>query len=719
MEYIKARGIRYANELPTIRKKKNTPLQPVFEAFTNAWEAIREKYTDEHINLGCITLELYCISNALSETNGIYDFEKLCIRDNGIGLNDESYERLVTLRDNSKHFSNKGTGRIQYIHTFDETILESVFKRNDNSYWMRKVTLSKKDAFISQNAIMRLDEEKEVPSESTNTIVTFLRPLESGDIDYFQALNIDILKEELLKHFLSLFCDNRAILPHIKIVCYKNQNAEKKLEIKTEDIPEPNKEETFTISYSQLGENNRIVHSLKKEEFTLKSFVQPDTNLKENAIYLVSKGERASSIKLENLAATDSIAGNRYLFLLSSPYIDNHDRDDRGNIVLISAKDFRAQEEGSLFPEETILLDDIVEETNNNINRLYNELDSKNQEKNKTIDELQQMFLLNPCTVDKIRRKIKNTDSEETILKAIYQADSEIEAQKDDAIRKQLEEIKTITPDKTDDYSTKIQEKVDELITSIPLQNRTVLSKYIARRKIVLDLFDEILNRELESLKNGKRIDEKLLHNLLFQQGKYSENPDDSDLWIINEEFIYFRGVSEERFEDIEYQGKKIFEKEFSEEDKRYLNSLGERRLTKRPDVLLFPEENKAIIIEFKAPDVNVSEHLSQIDFYANILLNYTREDLQLTTFYGYLIGEGIEDRDVRGRVSRYEYSPKFHYWFRPSEKVINFNNGPEGNIYTEVIKYSTLLERAKFRNQIFIEKLVNGESKKSKAQDL
>lgn len=205
-----------------------------------------------------------------------------------------------------------------------------------------------------------------------------------------------------------------------------------------------------------------------------------------------------------------------------------------------------------------------------------------------------------------------------------------------------------------------------------------------------------------------------MLHNLLFQQGKYSERPDDSDLWIINEEFIYFKGVSEERFKDIEYQGKKIFNKEFTEEDKRYLNSLGEKRLTKRPDVLLFPEENKAIIIEFKAPDVNVSEHLSQIDFYANILLNYTRDDLQLTTFYGYLIGEDIEDRDVRGRVSSYEYSPKFHYWFRPSEKVINFNNGPEGNIYTEVIKYSTLLERAKFRNRIFIDKLIQGKTTKS-----
>ena len=365
-----------------------------------------------------------------------------------------------------------------------------------------------------------------------------------------------------------------------------------------------------------------------------------------------------------------------------------------------------------MFKEEVVLYDDIVEETNKSINKLYTELDTKNQEKNKTIDELQQMFLLNPATVNKIRKKIKNTDSEETILKAIYQADSEIEAKQDDAIRQQMEELKSITPDKTEDYQTKLKEKVDELITAIPLQNRTVLSKYVARRKLVLDLFNEILSKELDSLKEGKRIDEKLLHNLLFQQSSTSEQPEDSDLWIINEEFIYFKGVSEAKFEDIEYNGRKIFDKEFSEEDKRYLNSLGEKRLAKRPDVLLFPEENKAIIIEFKAPDVNVAEHLTQIDFYASILLNYTIDDLQLTTFYGYLIGEEIEDRDVRGRVSRYEYSSKFNYWFRPSEKVINFNNGPEGNIYSEVIKYSTLLERAKFRNQIFIDKLIKGDTK-------
>ena len=59
MEYIKAFGIRYVNELPTIRKKKDTPLQPIYEAFMNAWEAIREKFTDEHLNMGHIILKLY------------------------------------------------------------------------------------------------------------------------------------------------------------------------------------------------------------------------------------------------------------------------------------------------------------------------------------------------------------------------------------------------------------------------------------------------------------------------------------------------------------------------------------------------------------------------------------------------------------------------------------------------------------------------------------
>ncbi len=706
--FIKATGIWYRNEINTIKKKADVPLQPIFEAFMNAWESILDRFTKEHFKNGSIGIDFYFTKNLFSKEIGGHDIDKIVVRDNGIGLEYKSYQRLINLRDDTKRHSNLGTGRIQFIHFFNHTTIDSVYKE-DEQFKKKKVTLSKNESFLRENAIMRLDEDENSTETELKTEVTFENLLEEKDKEFYSGLTVQEVKDEIIKHFLSLFCEYRDRLPKIHISFLENDEMKEDSDVASSDIPRPDKEEPIEIEYSKLNEKNKVVSAGRQEKFQLTAFKRPSSEIKQNAIYLVSKGATGVSIDIDSLQKKDEIDGQRYMFLLSGDYLDASDRDERGNIRLISRQEFKQQNENSLFKEEVVLLDDIVGETNKSISKLYAELDAKNQEKNKTIDELQKMFLLNPVTVNKIRKKIKNTDSEETILKVIYQADSEIEAEKDDAIRQQMEELKSLTPTKSEDYQDKLKEKVDELITAIPLQNRTVLSKYVARRKLVLDLFDEILNKELESLKDGKRIDEKLLHNLLFQQSSTSETPEDSDLWIINEEFIYFKGVSEAKFEDIEYNGRKIFDKEFSEEDKRYLNSLGEKRLSKRPDVLLFPEENKAIIIEFKAPDVNVSEHLTQIDFYASILLNYTIEDLQLTTFYGYLIGEEIEDRDVRGRVSRFEYSPKFSYWFRPSEKVINFNNGPEGNLYTEVIKYSTLLERARSRNQIFIDKLMKG----------
>ena len=77
--------------------------------------------------------------------------------------------------------------------------------------------------------------------------------------------------------------------------------------------------------------------------------------------------------------------------------------------------------------------------------------------------------------------------------------------------------------------------------------------------------------------------------------------------------------------------------------------------------------------------------HLTQIDFYASINLEISLLIMfQITTFYGYLIGENIEPRDVRGRVSRYEVSYHFDYLFRPSEKVIGENGRTDGSIYSK-----------------------------------
>lgn len=707
MEYIKAIGIWYTNELKTIKKKKDVVFQPIFEAFANAWEALIEKYTINHLNNGSLSVNVYLRRTLDAGENSACDFDKITVVDNGIGVNDEGYSRLINLRDDSKNFSNKGTGRIQYIHFFDATTIESVYKSNENTYKKRIITLSRKETFLKQNAIMRLDEDSIVEAKDSFTITTFRNPLDEKERDIYRAITCQELKKTLIEHFLSKFCDNRERLPHISTYLYVNDKVVDSQNIVNNDIPQPDKEDTVIVHYSKLDERQKIVQVPDKEErFQLRSFVHSEDILPENVIYLVSNGAIGTDIHLDNISKKDNVDGKRYMFLLSGNYIDNNDSDDRGNIKLITASEFKKQNEGSIFPEEVVLSDDIEFETNKKIGEIYQEIAEKNNEKLRNIEELQQMFLLNPETVDTLKTKIKNTDTDEQILQKIYESDAKIKAQQDAEIKQQVDNISALMPTDSD-YQERIKEQVDEFVKTIPLQNRTALSQYVARRKLVLEIFGKILDGELERLRNGERINEDILHNLIFQQ--HTSNPENSDLWLINEEYIYFRGVSEHRFIDITYDGKKIFKDDMPDEEVRYLNSLGEQRLNKRPDVLLFPEEGKCIIIEFKAPDVNVSEHLTQIDFYANILRNYTIDEFQITSFYGYLIGESIEDRDVRGRVSRFEYSPKFNYWFRPSEKVVDFSNRSDGNIYTEIIKYSSLLQRAKLRNKIFIDKLEKG----------
>ncbi|MGS4345782.1 hypothetical protein ACKUSY_09370 [Myroides odoratus] len=425
-----------------------------------------------------------------------------------------------------------------------------------------------------------------------------------------------------------------------------------------------------------------------------------DNLLKENKLNLVSKGEviEESNVRLENLAINDNIKGNKYLFLVSSNYIDERDTNLRG-ILNIPTRDSFVTD--LFFDQEEILIEDIQDEVNKAIDTMYPEIKKIKQKHQEDLDKLKEMFLLDDETAKNITISIN--DSQSDILKKFYEAEARKAASIDAQIKASIDNLNSIDT-RSPNYEQDLKKEIQNLTRSIPIQNKKALTHYVARRKLVLDLLDKILKRELNVQKERENYDESLIHNLLFQKG--STNTESSDLWIINEDFIYFKGSSEKQLSKLEIDGEKVFKSQFSEEEERYLNSLGENRKIKRPDVLLFPEEGKCIIIEFKAPHVNASDHLTQIDKYANLILNYTHDKYQIKTFYGYLLGENIEPRDVLGTVGRYEHSYQFDYLYRPSENVIGFDGRTNGSIYTEVIKYSTLLERAKQRNKIFIDKL-------------
>ncbi|WP_039053962.1 hypothetical protein [Sphingobacterium sp. T2] len=332
---------------------------------------------------------------------------------------------------------------------------------------------------------------------------------------------------------------------------------------------------------------------------------------------------------------------------------------------------------------------------------MYPEIEEVKQKHQEDFAKLKEMFLLDDNTAREISVSIN--DSETDILKKFYEAEAKKAASMDAAIKKSVDKVENLDPTEPT-YQEELKKAVDELVKTIPLQNKRALTHYVARRKLVLELFQKILDSETNKLKNGGRIDEDVLHNLIFQQS--TNDPMNSDLWLVNEEYIYFKGISEGLLGQIEFEGTKILKENLTVEEEEYRKKQGGDAKLKRTDILLFPAEAKCIIIELKAPEENISDHLNQINRYASLINNLSIDTLKFNTFYGYLIGESIDPDDVIDNDSDFINAPNLGYIYRPYKRIVGKFGRKDGSLYTEIIKYSTLLERAKLRNKIFIDKL-------------
>jgi hypothetical protein len=699
--YITAQDLSFAGLLRRGDvKKSRVALQPIFEAFTNALEAIKiRKKIDENFN-GKIEIKIYAQETTIENAT---DFHKLSITDNGIGFNNKEFKRFNTFNQDDKGFKNLGSGRIQYVLYFDKTSIKSVFQDN-NKFYERDFTVSKKDIFVKQNnAIVLHNHCTEITEPvAIETTITFHALIENSPL--YNEIDAKRLKEKLIERYIHYLCYNKTKLPQIKIEFYIQSHLEATEEISQNDIPDIDQSKTIPLTYSKLSpETNKIVKTDKTEDFIVDAFKISKNKLKENQLNLVSKGEivEESDIKLQNLSVSDSISGFRYLFLVSSSYIDDRDTNVRGNLNIPSKDNYV-----NLFTPDSkeIFVEDIQQEVNTAIGAMYPQIEEIKQNHDEQLAQLKEMFLLDDDIANDISLSIN--DSESKILEKFYEAEAKKMAVLDSQIKQSIDNLEKLDTT-SDNYQEDLKNATEKLVKVIPQQNKISLTHYVARRKIVLDLFDKIIAKKLLVQVNQKRNkDEQLIHNLIFQQ--HRSDSKNSDLWLLNEDFIYFGGTSEKKLKDITLNGISLLRdiKKLTEKEQQYRTSLNEDRYTKRPDILLFPEENKCIIIELKNPDVNVTDHLMQINNYAALIWNFSRPEFHFDTFYGYLIGENLNPTEVRMKDGDFKEAYKFDYAFRPNKVIPGIFVKGDAALYTEVIQYSTLLERAKKRNTIFIDKL-------------
>lgn len=696
--HISGDGVYYEGVIRDVNRSK-VSLQPVYEAFTNSLEAIRIK---EKINKGFkgkIEIKIYSTQN----TDQSYTFSKLQISDNGVGFDDKEFKRFNTYKDFTKGFKNLGSGRIQYTHYFDSTKVKSIYL-NSGKYREREFYVSKKEDYLKKNSIIFHKKDIEIEAKSSGTTLTFEGLLDQTR-NIYHTLNDVNLKDSLLKRYIQYFCLNKNSLPEIILEHYVFNDKESQSTISKSDIPKIDKTDNVKVHYSKLSDDAKsIIETEKFETFTINSYKLDKSFLKQNDLKLTSKHEVVENfeVNLSSLSKDEVIDNSHFLFLVSSEYLDDKDTNERGEIDIPNNDIF--SNDPNIFNEEVIILDLLEMEINGTINNLYPQIEKIQEQHQLDIKNLKEMFLL----PEDSEIEISINDSDKKILEKFYTAEARKKADLDSNLKSSIERLNHLDTT-SENYSDTLDAEIERIAKVIPQQNKADLTHYIARRKLVLELFSLILNRKLSIQNDGSRNkDEALLHNLIFQQN--ATTPDKSDLWIINEDFIYFQGISESKLSDIKFKGENIIREDLSEEETQFITSIGENRLHKRPDILLFPQEEKCIIIEFKNPDVSVSDHLNQINNYATLLRNFSIPEMKLTTFYGYLIGEKIEPNDVRAYDADFKNAYNFDYLFRPSKTIagIYSNEGKDGSLYTEVVKYSTLLERAKNRNNVFIKKLTN-----------
>lgn len=704
-KFISSDGLYWPGVLKGIKKASN-PLQPIFEVITNSFEAIDMRSKLNAPFKPFITIELFYNETTDKQPDGLAEVH---VTDNGIGFDDSNFKRLTIFKDDTKGYSNRGSGRIQLVQSFKQVMYHSVYCQAGVKY-VREFSLSKAFQFMQKNAIIRLDKEEVVIGEKDNcTQVKLIELRDKNDVKFFNNLTISDLKKKIIDHYILFLCTNRESLPKIDIKFYHLSKCIAHTDITLSDIPMPSKDDAvISISKSRISEDMKHIEaSEEKVDIKIRSYKISSNILPKNSIKVTCKNEVVDSVKLKigSLPADKIIDGSHFLFLLSSDYFDNQIGDTRDHFEILTKADFKKIAKSQGYISEQLVLDDLAEGVNSVAIRLYDEIAKQEEEQQRIIKSLRETYLLS----EEALAEVCPNDSPDDIVRKAYAYDAKVNANRDMNIQKSIDQIRNLNPS-DDSYQKDLDKMVADLSSNMSLKDKESLSRYVTHRKLVLDLMQQILDRQLECQGiEGKRVvDEKLIHDLLFRQ--HTDEPGSSDLWMLNEEYLYFKGVSEYRLNQIIFNGKKLFREEISEEEERYLTSLGENRAIKRPDILLFPSERKCIIIELKTPDTNLALHLNQINKYAYFIRNFSTEDFMIDTFYGYLIGESLEPRDVRAFDGDFIYDPKFNYCYRPSKKIPDDTSSHDGSLYTEVMQYSVILKRAKMRNNVFINKLFHKE---------
>lgn len=653
-------GINIKGRVRNFSLPENKSLIPLFEAVVNSLQAIEERQKSDSFE-GKILIKIDREETLSEDILGKID--NITITDNGIGFDEKNFTSfLESDSEYKRELGGKGVGRFSWLKAFERVNVDSCFSENKTFY--RRVF----DFSLNNEGVD--DELTRCECEDYTTSVKLC-----AFLDKYKAhapVRLDVIAIKLIQHCFVYFLNNNCP----KIILSDNKSNVLNLnEIFKDEVALEDGTDTFSILDNQ---------------FKLTKIRVGGDIINCHKLYLCANNRLVEAKDLSKLIVNlDKALCEEtpfwFLGVLTSDYLDENVDMNRLSFTIPEHIDdgFAPVVTMSKIMGQSI---DIIEKY------LSDFLNPVAEEKKKRIVSYissqapQYRHLLKYMTAE--LDNIKPGVTDEKLDAILYQLDRDFILQTKKEGLQLVEELKNDVAN-LEEYKRRFEEHV----ARISDENKSILAKYVAHRKSIIDLFELGMCRQSD----GKFVKEEYMHNLIYPMRTTSDDIgyEQHNLWLVDERLAYFFYASS----DIPFNNDR-------KED--------------RPDLMLFDNSiallesqndgtayDTVVIFELKKPmrgDLTTNNPIDQITNYMEKIQTNTVTDKngrlirtdEHTKFYLYVVCDALES---------FRSILKNRYSFKETIDRLGMFRMND-NQYIEVLTYDKIINDAKKRNKILFDKL-------------
>lgn len=630
--------------------------------------------------------------------------------DNGCGLGDDQLKAFLTKDTSYKDDlpidgigKCKGAGRIQFFHHFAQLSIGSTYRQGSNVAKREMQYAEPQKQIDSENFILSAGNE-----DAIGTTVRLSQFKENVRAHIFRDESLSslfsapVLKKEMLVAFLQRLVGLDARLGdfEIKFVTRHWKTGKQTELLKRSDLPSVTLERIVQAEERdpKSGEPLGTHQSFKLSHYKLDA---TQYDLPKNAIAFCAKSSPVKDITSHYLKTrteqNNPVSGHHHIVLIESDFLDqrvNEQRDDFESIP-------QEIPTGDMFSAEKLSYGAIHDAIDPVIQEMVVPADWNKEE---VLKEVIDQFGISAAMLVDTSTRIVYGEPARTVVERVLKKYQERIIDETAEIYSLKEEIIRAEPD-SDEFRIKINELSWKYTSSLKNFDMANLSQLIVRRAAIVEILDLACGKSLamQVAKTGRRKDEKIIHSIFFPMRKDSADFADHDIWLLSEEYHYYDYIASDLpLANIAWsEGEKLFESDIDQKFQEMLARRANDNSSKRPDIALFTKEGSAIIVEFKAPGVLMDDHIGDLTEYAHLLAAKSRGKLK--KFYCYLIGDTVNPLRLGGGWTQF---PVGKGWFQSSELRDPDSRQQLGEMYSEILYFSDVVERAKKRIGVYQKKL-------------